>query len=71
MYIEIKVQRPFKNKNGEYEDDLITCLVNCNMSSTLEEYCNIGDIIGVKGHLELENNKMIVKVDKMTFLGGK
>lgn len=65
----LAVNRAFKNAEGIYETDFIPCLIEhegtCN---NFKEYCRKGDIIGVKGRLETREDKLIIVVDKLTFL---
>ena len=65
----IAVNRAFKNAEGIYETDFIPCLIEGkDMCNNFKEYCRKGDIIGVKGRLETREDKLIVVVDKLTFL---
>jgi len=63
--LTLKVPRSFKNKDGEYEDDLITVQVFNNLSDTLNEYCKTGDLVGVKGRIQ---NSNVLIAEKITFL---
>lgn len=64
----LRVPRSFKSKDGEYEEDLITIQVFNNLSDTLNEYCKVGDLVGVKGRIQSSN---ILVVEKVTFLSSK
>lgn len=66
--LTLKVPRSFKNKDGEYEEDLITIQVFNNLSDTLNEYCKVGDLVGVKGRIQSSN---ILVIEKVTFLSSK
>ena len=67
--ISLAVQRGFKNENGEYETDFFDCTLWGNVANATKEYCNKGDIIGVKGRLgtssyeDKETGKTIFKID--------
>lgn len=63
--LTLKVPRSFKNKDGEYEEDLITVQVFNNLSDTLNEYCKTGDLVGVKGRIQ---NSNVLIAEKITFL---
>lgn len=39
-----------------------------NLSDTLNEYCKVGDLVGVKGRIQSSN---ILVVEKVTFLSSK
>ena len=64
----LKVPRSYRNKNGGYEDDLITIQVFNNLSDTLNEYCKAGDLVGIKGRIQSSN---ILVAEKITFLSSK
>ncbi len=75
-FITLAVPRSFKNMNGEYDTDFIECTLWDNIALNTVEYCNKGDIIGVKGRIqtrtvEKDNNKKYVLeviAEKVTFL---
>ena len=76
-YITLAVQRSYKNINGEYDTDFISCAVWRGVAENVCEYCKKGDLVGVKGRLqtrtfteENEMNKQIMEViaDKITYL---
>jgi single-strand DNA-binding protein len=69
--ITIAVPRSYKNENGEYATDFITCNVFGNLVNNVNEYCKKGDLIGIKGRIENTNNNMQVIVERMTFLSSK
>lgn len=69
--ISIKVTRPYKNAEGEYDTDDIKCLLTSSMSKNVVEYCKVDDICGIKGHLEIRQNEMFVIVERLTFLSKK
>ena len=48
----LAIPRSFKNENGEYETDFITCRLYNNIAENTAEYCKKGDIVGVKGRLQ-------------------
>ena len=50
--ITLAVNRSFKNAEGIYETDFIKCTLWNGIAENTVEYCNKGDIIGVKGRLE-------------------
>ena len=64
----INVQRPYKNANGEYETDIIKCLITSDMQEQMSTYCSKGDLVGIKGHLETRDNSTYVYAEKITFL---
>ena len=70
--INIAVPRAFKNVNGEYETDFIDIEVPKNIMESCIEFCQRGDLVGVKGRIEnlFQNNETHLKVvaEKVTFL---
>ena len=67
--ITLAVPRSFKNAEGIYETDFIKCTLWNGIAENTVEYCNKGDLIGVKGRLErLGGNELQVIAEKVTFL---
>lgn len=67
--ITLAVKRSYKNAEGVYETDFIKCTLWNGIAENTVEYCNKGDIIGVKGRLEcLSGNELQVVAEKVTFL---
>ena len=78
--ITLAVPRSFKNVNGEYDTDFISCVLWKGVAESTVEYCKKGDLVGVKGRiqtrdveLEDETHKKYVEViaEKVTFLSSK
>lgn len=78
--ITLAVPRSFKNSEGEYETDFISCVLWKGIAESTTEYCKKGDLVGVRGRiqtrnieLEDETKKHIVEVvaEKVTFLSSK
>lgn len=77
--ITLAVPRPFKNENGEYETDFIPVILFGSIAENTTEWCNKGDLVGVKGRIqtryveEEENKKIVVELiaEKVTFLSSK
>lgn len=78
--VTLAVPRSYKNSNGEYETDYISCVLWKGVAESTVEYCKKGDLVGVKGRIqtrvaELEDNqrKEFVEVvaEKVTFLSSK
>ena len=67
--ITLAVNRSYKNAEGIYETDFIKCILWNGIAENTVEYCNKGDIIGVKGRLQcLGGNELQVVAEKITFL---
>ena len=58
-------------KDGKYEINLIPCVLYNNMAIHTKKYCCEGDLIGIKGSLEIDDNNMVVVADKVSFLSSK
>lgn len=75
-FITLAIPRSFKNINGEYDTDFIDCTLWDAVALSTVEYCNKGDIVGVKGRLQSrvtiteENREYTINViaEKVTFL---
>ena len=63
------VPRNYKNKEGEYDDDIF--VIHHNLPSIVEQNIHEGYLVGVKGRLETENNEIKIKAEKLTFLASK
>lgn len=78
--ITLAVPRSYKNSNGEYDTDFISCVLWRGIAENTVEYCKKGDLLGVKGHIrthiieddeEIRKKVMEVVADKVTFLSSK
>lgn len=69
--IILEVSRSYKNEQGEYEFDDITINYSDDNYQTIKEYCQITDMIGVKGRVETRDNQMIIINHNTTFLTSK
>jgi len=77
--VTLAVPRSFKNVNGEYDTDFISCVLWKGIAESTVSYCKKGDLVGVKGRLqsreyefEDEKRKVVELVaEKVTFLSSK
>ena len=67
----IAVPRSFKNPDGEYDTDYIEARLSKSIESNVSTYCEVGDLVGIKGRLESDANRMFVIAEKVTFLSSK
>lgn len=51
----LAVTRDYKDANGEYGADFISCIAYNQTSELLCEYCKKGDLISVKGRIQTGN----------------
>lgn len=65
----IKVERNYRNKNGEYETDFIPIKIFGAMKQGVLDYCKENDVIAVKGRLsKLRNEKLEIVVEKLSYI---
>jgi single-strand DNA-binding protein len=78
--ITLAVPRSFKNQNGEYDTDFISCVLWKGVAESTVEYCKKGDLVGIKGRIQSreyetdeETKKHVTEVvaEKVTFLSSK
>ena len=67
----LAITRKFKNTEGIYETDFIKVQMFNNISKTASEYCQKGDLIGIRGRLQVNNNKLYVIAEQVSFLSSK
>lgn len=70
-FIKIAVSRSFKNKDGEYEADLIPVRIFGNIVENTIKYCSKEDIVGIKGRIQMQEEKIEIIAEKITFLSHK
>ena len=80
-HITLAVPRSFKNAEGIYDTDFIDCVLWNSVAENTAEYCKKGDIVGVRGRVQVRTiedekthdkaNKMEVVCEKITFLSSK
>lgn len=68
--VTITVNRNYKNEDGIYMSDLIPVCLGMNMTEQMTKYCKVGDMLGIKGHLE-NRNGVVVMAEKVSFLSSK
>ncbi len=74
--IPLAIPRSFKNSEGTYDTDFIDCVAFDAIASNTSEYCEKGDIVGVKGRIQSrtidkegqKENVMEIIAEKVTFL---
>lgn len=78
--ITLAVPRSFKNSEGQYDTDFISCVLWKGVAESTVEYCKKGDLVGIRGRiqtrtveLEDETHKYYTEVvaDRVTFLSSK
>ena len=75
--VTLAVPRNYKNSNGEYETDFLDCTLWTNVAENTTEYCQTGDMVGVKGRIQTrviqnedgtKKKKTEIVAEKVTFL---
>lgn len=75
--LTLAVPRNYKNINGEYETDFLDCTLWSAVAESTSEYCDTGDMIGVKGRIQtriiespdgIKRKKTEIIAEKVTFL---
>lgn len=77
--ISLAIPRSFKNMDGGYDTDFIDCVAFDNIAENTKEYCEKGDIVGVKGRVQSRTVEkdgkteylMEIIAEKITFLSNK
>ena len=79
-YITLAVPRSFKNLDGEYDTDFIDCILWDNIAANTVEYCDKGDIVGIRGRIqsrkvekEEEHKETVLDIicERISFLSSK
>ncbi len=75
--ITLAVPRNYKNTEGEYDTDFLDCTLWTGVAENTTEYCQSGDMLGVKGRIQtrlIENQdgtrskKTEIVAERVTFL---
>lgn len=75
--LTLAVPRNFKNEEGVYDTDFIDATLWTTVAENTSEYCKVGDMVGIKGHIQTRNvedkegnkiKKMEIVAERVTFL---
>ena len=70
--LHLAIPRSYKNDEGIYETDFVDCVVTGTIATNTAEYCNKGDIVGVKGRIQTtiedDTKRTEIIAEKVTFL---
>lgn len=69
--ITLAVPRSYKNEEGEYETDFIPITLYQAIANNAVEYCKKGDLVGIKGRIQVIDNDIEIVAEKLTFLSSK
>ena len=79
-YVTLAVPRTFKNADGVYDTDFVDCILWDTVATNAVEYCNKGDIVGIRGRIQsrtVEKDKaeketvIDIICERITFLSSK
>lgn len=62
---DLEISVPRHNEHGR---DLVPCVLYQGIAENVVKYCESGDLVGVKGRLETQNENLVVITVKITFL---
>ena len=68
--VTVSITRNYKNEDGIYMSDSIPVWLSANIGEKMQEFCRIGDVIGVKGRLE-NRGEVVVMAEKVSFVSPK
>lgn len=68
--VTVSITRNYKNEDGIYMSDSIPVRLSANIGEKMQEFCRIGDVIGVKGRLE-NRGEVVVMAEKVSFVSPK
>lgn len=69
--ITLIVPKSYKNEEGIYEEDYIPVRLFGNVAKNTIEWCNKGDLVGIKGRIQAKDNDIEIVAEKLTFLSSK
>lgn len=69
--IKLVVNRMYKNEDGIYETDLVPITLWSGIASNTCQYCHKGDVVGVKGTIQIQDEKVFLVAEKLSFLASK
>ena len=69
--ITLAVPKSTKNEEGIYETDFIPVIINGGISTNTYKYCHKGDTCGVQGRLIMQDDKINIIAEKISFLSSK
>ena len=72
-YLSFKmcVKKSYKNDEGIYESDIFPVEIPFLNNEKYKKYMHKCDIVGIKGYLSYRNKKLVIMVEKLSFLAKK
>ena len=65
-HVTIAVNRKFKGTDGVYHTDFIDCTFWNQIAKNICEYCSKGDLVGVRGRIQVDNYEKDGVMKKVT-----
>lgn len=69
--VTLAVPRSYKNVDGIYETDFIPCMLYKGTAEQTVEWCKKGDLIAVKGRIQMQDDNMQIIAERISFLSTK
>lgn len=71
--LDLAIPRTFKNENGEYDVDYISCTLNKMIADNVCNYIKKGDTVGIRVRIQNLNNTTQLQLiaEKVSFLSSK
>jgi len=66
--ILVEVDRSFKNSHGNYETDILPVHLWRGMIENVNDTCEIGTLIGIKGRIAMDNDIITLIGEKISVL---
>lgn len=66
--VNIEIKKNYRNKEGIYETDCIDINLYGNVALNACNYLRKDSVIGVRGSLSIEDNKLQVNAERVSFL---
>jgi len=70
VIITLRVKKPWKNENGEYETEDFEVFIPGYMGSRITEFIKPGILTGIRGRLRKAESIEVI-ADKVSMLGGE
>lgn len=62
-HLTLAVNRPYKNQDGNFDTDFITCTMWNAVAMNASSYCNKGSLIAIKGIITQKEENVLFKKD--------
>lgn len=69
--ITLAVPRSFKNENGLYDTDFVPSTLSGTIAENTAWYCKKGDLVGIRGRVQIQDGKIEIIAEKVTFLSSE